>query len=112
MKVLTVVQARLPAAEGAGIERAYTELRNGPATPGLVQSRLLRKPDGTGILYRIETIWESREMLDRMRAGPEPPAAIKLFHDAGTQPSFEVFEVAEELVAVPDRSILVTAEES
>ncbi len=97
MMVLTSVQGLVPASKSAGLENGYAALQHGPPTPGLVHSELLRKPDGSNFVYRIETLWESRDALDRMRARPEPPEAIRLMMNAGAQPSVEILELVAEV---------------
>ena len=97
-----MVSGMVPDAKAGSFERDYAELARGPLTPGLVRSQLLKKPDDVNFVYRIETLWESREMLDRMRAGPKPPLAIQLFLGAGTAPSVELFELAGEVGSGPD----------
>jgi hypothetical protein len=97
MEVMTIVSGRLPDSMTAKFEAAYDELGKGPIDEGLVRSALLRKCDTTGVLYKIETLWESREALAKMRSGPQPPKAPQLFLMAGVQPSFEVFDMVEQI---------------
>jgi len=102
MKVMTVVSGMVPDAKAGSFERDYAKLARGPLTPGLVRSQLLKKPDDVNFVYRIETLWESREMLDKMKARPEPPEAVRLFLKVGNPPSVELFELAGEVGSGPD----------
>jgi len=102
MMVMTVVSGMVPNTRTDAFEKDYAELARGPLTPGLVRSQLLKKPDDVNFVYRIETLWENREMLDRMRARPEPPEAVRLFLKVGNPPSVEIFDLAQEIRSGPD----------
>lgn len=97
MRVMTVVQGMVHFSKADDFERGYAALSGAPLAPGLVRSQLLRKPDDVNVVYRIETLWESREKLDARRARPEPPEAIRLFMDAGCQPGLEIYDLAREI---------------
>lgn len=97
LKTITVVQGMVPADRQADFEALYAELKKGPATEGMVSSTLQKKA-GFPELRRIETVWASREALDRMRAGKEPPKAPLIFHMVGASSSLEIFEVVDEVI--------------
>jgi hypothetical protein len=97
MMVMSVVSGMVQQSQAEAFEMDYAELARGPLTPGLVRSQLLKKPDDVNFVYRIETLWESVEMLDAMRARPDPPEAIRLFLKAGNQPSVEFYDLAREI---------------
>jgi len=45
-------------------------------------------------LWRIVTVWESRDALDQYRASVETPEGVRIFRSAGAEPALKVFEVA------------------
>lgn len=93
MQAMTVVQGMVNSSRAAAFERDYAELARRPPAPGLVGSQLLRKPDGIHFVYRIETLWESREALDRARSRPVPPESVRAFLAVGDPPSLEIFDL-------------------
>jgi hypothetical protein len=47
-------------------------------------------------VWRIETLWESRQALDAMR-GTGTPRGVQIFRAAGAEPSLTVLDVRDEL---------------
>ncbi len=87
MAVMTELEAEVPAGKEATLEGAYSEAIKSPE-PGMVQTFLVRK----GTIYRIITVWESREALDAMR-GKGVPKGMLIFRAAGVEPTLTVFEI-------------------
>ncbi len=87
MAVMTELEAEVPVGKEAALENAYAEAIQSPE-PGMVQTFLVRK----GAIYRIITVWESREVLDAMR-GRGVPKGILIFRAAGAEPALNVFEI-------------------
>ena len=88
--LVTVVEGRVPTERSGVFEAAYATLLTMPIPNGLITTQLLRDtadPDA----WRIETVWRDRESIDAMRA-QGTPLAVKLFRDAGVEPSVSVFE--------------------
>lgn len=94
MEVMTIVEGRVPASRAAEFENAYAALKKDAPVEGLVRSSLLRSSDKPDI-YRIETVWESREALDRMRSSTQVPKAVELFRNVGASPHVEIYEILE-----------------
>jgi hypothetical protein len=89
--VVTVLEARVPQAREAELQAAYRTAAQDPLPPGLVRSALLRAAiDPT--LWRIETLWQSREALEAMR-GSGTPRGVLIFRAAGAEPILSVLEV-------------------
>ena len=93
MEVITIVEGKVPISKAKEFETAYESLKKDALTPGLVRSSLLRKSDNPEI-YRIETVWESREALDKMRSSTQTPKAIELFQKVKTSPRLEIYDIA------------------
>ncbi len=90
--VVTMLEAEVEAERAGDLESAFARETAGPMPPGLVRSYLLR-----GTTWRIVTLWESREALEAMRASGETPAGVRMFREAGAEPTLAVFEVAAEV---------------
>lgn len=59
--------------------------------PAIVESLLLRESDSD--LWRIATVWESREALDGYRTSVDTPEGVLMFRSAGAEPTLAVFAV-------------------
>ena len=90
-RVLTVLEARVAPAKEAALQGAYREAGGDALPPGLVQSMLLRAANAP-TLWRIETLWESREALDAMR-GTGTPRGVQIFRAADAEPTLRILEV-------------------
>lgn len=84
----------MPASKAKDFETAYASLKQGALTPGLVRSSLSRNSDNPEI-YRIETLWESREALEKMRSSTQTPVAIELFRKVGASPRLEIYAIVD-----------------
>jgi hypothetical protein len=60
--------------------RSAWERRPSPPPAGFIQSFLLRGDDA---VWRIVTVWESREAVTAMRASVKRPPALVMFDQAG-----------------------------
>ena len=61
--------------------------------PGLKETFLLHgAADAT--LWRIVTVWPSRQALDQLRRSNETPRGVPIFRAAGVEPALSVFDVA------------------
>ena len=81
------------------LEDGYGSARGG-LPESLLRTMLIKAGEGD---YQIITVWESREILERMKSMGKPKA-FELFEVAGVKPSVRLFEVVDEIVAstLPD----------
>ena len=94
--IQTVLHARVPAEKVDALRAGYAGLGIVPMPPGLVRTQLIRDtqdPDR----WRLESVWESREVLAAMRARGTP-AGLLLFREVGIEPAVEVYEVVATIV--------------
>ncbi len=96
MEVITIVEGRVPASKAREFETAYASLKQDALTQGLIRSSLLRKSDNPEI-YRIETVWESREALEKMRSNTQTPKAIELFQKVKASPRLEIYDIVHNI---------------
>jgi hypothetical protein len=93
--VMTILEAHVAQKDWAALERAFQEgARHQDA--GLVQSFLVHSTNYVE-LWRIITIWSSREALDAMRRSGEVPRGVQMFHSAHAEPVLTIFEVAQHI---------------
>lgn len=95
--VVTMVEARVPADREADLIEAYGRGTEGELPPPIVETFLLH--DAEGDVWRIATVWRSREDLEAYRASVETPAAIEMFRAAGAEPTVTVFDVIRHATA-------------
>ncbi len=96
MEVITIVEGKVPISKAGEFEAAYESLKQEPFPPGLLRSSLLRNSDNPEI-YRIETAWESREALDKMRSSTQTPKAVELFQKVKASPRVEIYDIVHNL---------------
>lgn len=97
--VITVLEARVVPERWADLLVAYRDPATratlggpmGPLESFLTQSRT--DPNQ----WRIVTVWDSQETLDRLRASGETPRGVMIFRAAGAEPTLSVFTVAERI---------------
>jgi len=95
--VMTILEAQVAPDKWTALEKAYQDMSL-RLDPGLVQTFLVHGvKDPT--LWRIITVWESREALDKMRQSNETPRGVVMFRAAGAEPTLAVFDIAAQRAA-------------
>jgi hypothetical protein len=87
--VITMVTARIAPNRAPDLTGAFSEAVRAGLPGQRRQTTLLR---GDGDLWRIVTVWRSREDLDTYLASVEEPFARRLLREAGGTPEADVFE--------------------
>jgi hypothetical protein len=94
--VLTILEATIAADRAADLQNAFLGAE-GQVPPGLIRSHLINARGMPG-LWRIETLWASRDALEAMRRSGVP-AGVLMFRAAGAEPTLTVFDVAATIEA-------------
>ena len=94
--VLTVLEASVPPERVADLLRAFEETRSSAVPPFIVRSFLLRSDEEPDV-WRIMTVFRSREDLAAMRASGQTPRGVAMFRAAGAEPTLSLFEIADQL---------------
>jgi hypothetical protein len=94
--ILTVLEALVAPGREGDLKTAFAAAA-GRLPEGLVRSELLESITEPG-RWRIQTLWASREALERMR-GQGTPAGVLMFRAAGAEPTLGIFGVAGRLGA-------------
>ena len=97
--ILTVLEAHVEPAQEAALQTTYRDAGRDPLPPGLIKSTLLRAANDR-TMWRIQTLWESREALDAMR-GTGTPRGVLIFRSAGAEPRLSILEVVAVLPPPP-----------
>ena len=93
--VLTVLEAQVAADREQDLRREFALTAKGPLPPFIVRSTLVRGLQDQS-LWRILTVFRTREALEAMRASGEVPRGVAMFRAAGVEPNLAVYEIADE----------------
>jgi heme-degrading monooxygenase HmoA len=88
--VVTMLEARITAEKETDLVREYA----GPSDelpPFIIETFLVRATDSD--VWRIVTVWRSREDLESYRASVETPEGVRVFRAVGAEPTLTVFDV-------------------
>jgi hypothetical protein len=89
--VISILEARVAPERWAALQQSY-ETRASVLPPQIVES-FLAQSAADSTLWRILTVWRTREALEQMRQSGETPTGILIFRDAGAEPSLSIFSV-------------------
>jgi hypothetical protein len=87
---ITMVEGGVDDAREGDLRSAWDERTSGDLPTGLVETYLMHADDG---VWRIVTLWESKDAVMAMRATVEKPTAIWIFEQAGSRPSVSMWTV-------------------
>lgn len=89
--VITILESHVEADKWSGFEKDFKE-RTHELPPQMLQTFLLQDTaDKT--LWRIISVWKSREALEEMRNSGETPTGVVMFRSAGAEPKLSIFYV-------------------
>lgn len=91
--IITMLEARVHEEQISGLVDSFDA--HGELPPAIVESFLIREFDSD--LWRIVTVWKSREALDEYRTSVDTPGGVLIFRSAGAEPSLTVSEVSAHL---------------
>ncbi len=94
--VITILEAYVEAKNWSDLQNDYKE-RTAQLPPQMLQTFLLQDTSDQ-TLWRILSVWKSREALDEMRNSGETPTGVLIFRNAGAEPKLSIFNV---LVSAP-----------
>ena len=88
--VVTMLEAQLAEEDAKELVASFTA--GGGDLPSAIRETFLLHESG-GDLWRLATVWESREALAGYQASVETPGGVLMFRSAGAEPTLTVFEV-------------------
>lgn len=95
-RIITILEATdVPQDKWRTLQETYVELGNASEMRPS-QSFLVQNKDNPN-LWRIISVWESMEVIQKMRASGETPTGMLIFRKAGVEPSLSILEVKESL---------------
>lgn len=97
-KIITILEAQVAPEKAAALEQAYSDIsRSAGRVDGEPLQSFLMRGTSDATLWRILTVWSSREALDKMRSMPGLPVGVQIFRAVGAEPALSVFQVPGEL---------------
>lgn len=92
-RIMTVLEASVAEAHWTRLQQSFaTSLQQLPAQ--IEQSFLVQSTEDPA-LWRVVTVWRSREALDTYRRSVEVAEGVLMFRAAGAEPALAIFEVAD-----------------
>lgn len=88
--VITQLEARLTDEQAKKLQAGHGQTA-GSFPPGFRQSFLVHSTADSAV-WRILTLWESREAIEAMRSQGTPKGVL-LFRQAGVEPTLTIFDV-------------------
>jgi hypothetical protein len=91
--VITVLEAKVSSDKEDALRGAYATAVASPdeLSPSIVETFLVRQADSD--VWRIFTVWRSREELEDYRRSVETPRGVLIFRAAGAEPTLLINEV-------------------
>lgn len=91
--VITQLEARVTADQWDALKRVFHEANQ--QLPAAIDQSFLIQHSTEQELWRILTVWRSREALDAYRASVQTPGGVLMFRSAGAEPTLTMFDVIE-----------------
>ena len=95
-KIITILEARVNEQKWDTLRSAYQAVKENQPAPMPLQSFLMQMKKEP-MLWRIISIWESMEVLLKMKSLGETPAGVLVFRQADAEPTLSIFEAKEEI---------------
>jgi len=99
---MTILEAHVSNEHWQRFEQVFNEATK-ELDPGIVQTFLLQS-EADPTLWRIVTIWQSRQALASMRQSVVTPRGVLMFRGVGAEPMLSVFDIISPNAANDSRS--------
>ena len=96
--VITILEAHVAPEKATILEEAYKQA-TGRLDAGITQTFLLRGSKDSS-LWRIVTVWQSRDALEAMRRSGDTPRGVLMFRATEAEPILSVFDVVAHVAAL------------
>jgi heme-degrading monooxygenase HmoA len=92
--ILTQLEGRVSEVQWDELKKAFDRASQ-ELPPAILHSYLLQEETEKEV-WRVVTIWQSRQALEAYRASVETPGGVLMFRAAGTEPTLFVYEVVKD----------------
>ncbi|MCZ7547451.1 MAG: antibiotic biosynthesis monooxygenase [Anaerolineae bacterium] len=91
--ILTQLEGRVAPEQWDALKQAFSE--GTQQLPSAIYQTYLIQDEDDSEVWRILTIWHSREALQAYRASVETPGGILMFQAAGAEPTLSIYNVID-----------------
>ena len=95
-KIITILEGSVVQEQWENLQHAYRKLTKEKTAIAPSQSFLIQDTKEF-THWKIITVWENMESLQKMRNSGEVPAGVRIFREASCEPVVSILTVAEEL---------------
>ena len=95
-KIITILEGSVAQEQWGNLQHAYRKLTKEKMAVTPLQSFLVQDTKDP-LHWKIITVWDNMESLQKMRNSGEVPAGIRIFREASCEPVVSISTVAEEL---------------
>lgn len=95
-KVITILEAIVSEQKWDTLINAYRVIKEKRPLPMPLQSFLVQMNDNQK-LWRIISVWENMEVLEKVKSSGATPAGVLIFRKADAEPKLSIFETKEEI---------------
>ncbi len=89
--VITILEANVESKNWSAFQDDF-KTRTAELPPQMIRTYLLQDTKDQTV-WRIISVWKSREALDEMRNSGEVPTGVLMFRSAGAEPKLSIFNV-------------------
>jgi quinol monooxygenase YgiN len=97
---MTILEAQVDLQHADTLEQAF-RATSAQLPPQIAHSFLVRDAADPTV-WRIVTVWRSREALDEYRRSVDAPGGVRMFRAAGAEPALSIWEVASHAARAAD----------
>lgn len=90
--VITMLEATIPEDYWPSLQRTYDA--GVERLPSQITETFLLHDTADRTVWRIVTVWRSREALDEYRRSVDVPGGVAMFRSVGVEPTLRIFDVA------------------
>lgn len=91
--VMTVLEAKVDKDSWEMLKTTFQKLATN--LPAEIVSTYLIQDTNAQDIWKIVTIWESEEALNKMRQSGVTPTGVLIFNEAGAEPQLSIFDISE-----------------
>ena len=95
-KIITILESVVREEQWSNLQKTYGELSKEKTEIWPIESFLLQDTKEPSH-WKIVSIWQDMETLQKMRDSGEIPAGVRIFHGVHSEPTLTVLEVSEEI---------------
>ena len=89
--LVTILEAEVAPEQSSALRSAFDQA--GDQLPPAIRETFLMHVEGSDV-WRIATVWNSREELEDYRRSVKTPGGIIMFRSAGAEPTLTIHDVA------------------